>query len=58
MTTSATPTEPTISKVVPLCGAAPLSQARLQLREPISPSTQACVDAACPHHRVVTQPAP
>src|SRR3954467_9993333 len=39
MTVSATPTEPTISKVVPLCGAAPDSQASRHDRGPVSPST-------------------
>jgi hypothetical protein len=58
MTSSAIPTDPTISEVVPLCGAAPLSQAGLQLRASTSPSTQACAEAACPHQRVVVQPAP
>src|SRR5687768_3732623 len=58
ITTSATPVEPAISNVVPLCGAAPLNEARLQPPASSTPSRGPSDDRPSAHHCVVSQPPP
>jgi hypothetical protein len=54
----AKPTEPTISNVVPLCGAAPLNQAESHWPGRSAPSQGPSEIRPPPHQCVVTKPAP